>query len=92
MIIPTPRARKLRDVHEGFPGSHSQSVVSDPRICPHSHFAMLLPMVPTQPLLHCQTLLWSNLRSLGALCFEGTGTPSLTVATWNYFLSHGWWG
>lgn len=30
MIIPTPRARKLRDMHEGFPRSHSQPVASDP--------------------------------------------------------------
>lgn len=37
-------------MHEGFPGSHSQPVVSDPSICPHSHYATLLPVVPTQPL------------------------------------------
>lgn len=50
IIIPTPQTRKLRDTHGGFPRLHSQPVDSDPSLCPCNHYAMLLPVVPTQPL------------------------------------------
>lgn len=66
--IPIPQTRKLRDVYGGFSRPQSQPVVSDPRICPQKHYAMLLPVAPTQPHPPSDPLPIKSRSPGGALC------------------------
>lgn len=87
MIIPTPRARKLRDMHEGFPRSHSRPVASDPAS------ALIVTM------LCCYR--WASLGP-SPLSDPHPVTSQIPVGTlfWGHWdtlfdcnlLSHGWWG
>lgn len=75
--IPAPQTRKLRDHRGAFPGHTVGRWSLTPRICPHSHCAMPLPVTPTQPPSTVRLFPSQIPDPQGALSLEAFGHPKL---------------